>query len=396
MGVLSPPDHTTEVSPPPATPFHSPLLSREMPGLDVLRGVAVLAVVFYHGLHWWLPPALSLSPAAQLVSSLASPGWLGVNLFFVLSGFLITGILIDTRYRSNYWRSFYTRRVLRILPLYVATLLVLRFYEHLSWMYVLVCLLYLANFTQYMNLEGYGPLWSLAVEEQFYLVWPFLVRYLRLRTIAMVCLGSIVLSPFLRYLSVTGTVPLGDLYTATWLLTDNLAVGALFAVILRAPAATLPRIRTLTLSLVAVGTAMLALGFRFNLMTRSTAAGAALQPEPFLFLFAALLLLSLQYGSHPLVFRLTQPLRFFGYVSYGLYLLHLIGFKIYQDLFSDLGHPVQQLTLGPILLRFFAVLSATTAVCFLSRRYFEEYFLRLKDRLVPYTSPRKIRAAKSQ
>lgn len=395
MGVLSPPEHTTEVSPPPATPFHSPLLRREMPGLDALRGVAVLAVVCYHGLHWWLPPALSLSPAAQFISSLASPGWLGVNLFFVLSGFLITGILIDTRYRSNYWQSFYTRRVLRILPLYVATLLVLRFYEHLSWMYVLVCLLYLANFTQYMSLEGYGPLWSLAVEEQFYLVWPFVVRYLRLRTIAMVCLGSILLSPILRYLSVTKAVPLGDLYTATWLLTDNLAVGALFAVILRTPAATLARIRTLTLGLLAIGLAMLALGFRFHIMTRSTAAGGALQSEPFLFLFAALLLLSLQYGSQPLVFRLTKPLRFFGYVSYGLYLLHLIGFKIYQDLFSDLGHPVQQLGAAPMLLRFCAVLAATTLVCFLSRRYFEEYFLRLKDRLVPYKSPGKTPLAKS-
>ena len=99
------------------------------------------------------------------------------------------------------------------------------------------------------------------------------------------------------------------------------------------------------------------------------------------------LLLSLQYGSHPTVFRLTRPLRFFGYISYGLYLLHLVGFKIYQDLFTDLRHPVAELALGPYLLRFCVVLGATTVVCFLSRRYFEEYFLQLKDRLVPYKSP---------
>ena len=387
MGVLSPPDHTTEVSPPPATPFHSPLLSREMPGLDVLRGVAVLAVVCYHGLHWWLPPAQSFSPAVKFLTVVTSPGWLGVNLFFVLSGFLITGILIDTRYRSNYWQSFYTRRALRILPLYVATLLLLHFYEHLHWMYVLMCLLYLANFTQYTTLAGYGPLWSLAVEEQFYLFWPFLVRYLRLRTLAAVCIGSIVLSPILRYLSATRIVPMGDLYTATWLLTDNLAVGALLAVVLRTRAATLPRIKALTLGLAVIGALLIALGVRFNFMARSTPAGAAIQCEPFLLLFASLLLLSLQYGSHPVVFRLTRPLRFFGYISYGLYLLHLLAFKIYQDLFSDFRHPVVELTLGPFLLRFCLVLGSTTVVCVLSRRYFEEYFLRLKDRLVPYTSP---------
>jgi peptidoglycan/LPS O-acetylase OafA/YrhL len=386
MGVLSPPDHTTEVSPAPATPFHSPLLSREMPGLDVLRGVAVLAVVCYHGLHWWLPPNLSLSPAANFLSMLTSPGWLGVNLFFVLSGFLITGILIDTRYRSNYWQSFYTRRALRILPLYVATLLLLHFYEHLTWMYVLVCLFYLANFTQYMKLEGYGPLWSLAVEEQFYLVWPFLVRCLRLRTLALVCLGSIFLSPILRYVSFAHIVPLGDSYTATWLLTDNLAVGALIAIILRTPSATLARVRKLTLTLGGLGLALFAIELHLNWMTRTNASGAALQPEPFLLLFAALLLLSLQYGGHPVVFRLTRPLRFFGYISYGLYLLHLIGFKIYQDLYSDIGHPVSVLTLSSILGRFCLVVGITSLICLISRRYFEEYFLRLKDRLVPYTS----------
>jgi len=111
------------------------MLKREMPGLDALRGVAVLAVVFYHGLHWWLPPAISISPGVKYLSLLASPGWLGVNLFFVLSGFLITGILLDTRTHPNYWKSFYTRRALRILPLYLVTLLILRFYSGVSWMY---------------------------------------------------------------------------------------------------------------------------------------------------------------------------------------------------------------------------------------------------------------------
>jgi peptidoglycan/LPS O-acetylase OafA/YrhL len=359
-----------------------------MPGLDTLRGIAVLSVVAYHGLHWWLPPAVAVSPGVKLLSDFTAPGWLGVNLFFVLSGFLITGILIDTRSRPNYWQSFYTRRVLRILPLYLVTLLILRFYGHFSWLYLFLCLIYLANFTLSWNIYSFGPLWSLAVEEQFYLIWPFLIRRLRLRTLTILCLFSFALSPLLRYLSVSGIVPLGDAYTATWLVSDNLAAGALIAILLRSRAATPSRVKTLAISTGLLGTALLLLGFHLGIMSRGTAIGAAYQSEPFLLLFIALLLLSLYFGDHPLVFRLTGPLRFFGYISYGLYLLHLIGFGIEQDLFLDYVHGIMVLTLTRVLLRFFGVLAATSLVCYLSRRYFEEYFLRLKDRLVPYTKPR--------
>jgi peptidoglycan/LPS O-acetylase OafA/YrhL len=389
MGVLSPPSHTTEVSPPPGTRFHSPLLKREMPGLDTLRGVAVLAVVTYHGLHWWLPPATSISPGVKLLSSLASPGWLGVNLFFVLSGFLITGILLETRTRPDYWRNFYTRRILRIFPLYFVVLLILRL-QGISWTYLLLSLFYLSNFTVALHVpDNYGPLWSLAVEEQFYLIWPLLVRRLSSRTLAIVCLGSISLSPLLRFLSASRIVPLGDPYSTTWLVSDNLAAGALIAILLRSPLATTARVRTATAGLALLGTVFLALGFHLHLMSRSTAAGSAFQSEPFLLLFAAALLLSLQYGDHPRVLRVTGPLRFYGYISYGLYLLHLIAFWVYLRLFPDPPHLRPELTVGLVLLRLCTVLGATTLICLLSRRYFEEYFLRWKDRLVPYTGPKR-------
>jgi len=386
MGILSPPQHTTEISPSPTTKFHSPLLKREMPGLDTLRGIAVLSVVFYHGLHWWLPPSLSIAPGARLLVLLTSPGWLGVNLFFVLSGFLITGILLDTRSRPNYWKSFYTRRILRILPLYLVVLFVLRFYSGVSWRYFVLCLFYMANFATPRFGLGYGPLWSLAVEEQFYLVWPSLVRFLRPRWLAMVCVGSLVLSPLLRYLSVSGILPTGNPYSATWLVTDNLAAGALIATLLRNPIATHARVRRWTIAMGLFSALLLAFGFYLQLMSKSTAIGAAFQPEPFILLFSVLLLLSLQFGDHPLIFRLTRTLRFYGYISYGLYLFHVLGFSVFQNLFSDMNHPLPVLTAGYLLLRFFGVLSALTLFCYLSRRTFEEFFLRLKDRLVPYAS----------
>jgi peptidoglycan/LPS O-acetylase OafA/YrhL len=136
------------------------------------------------------------------------------------------------------------------------------------------------------------------------------------------------------------------------------------------------------------GAGLLALGFRLRLMSRTSAAGAAFQLEPFLLLFAALLLLALQYGKHPLVLRLTRPLRAYGYISYGLYLFHLLGFQVVDRLFAGSQHVPAELTAGRLLLRFCAAFAGTTLVCFISRRYFEEYFLRLKDRLVPYTTPK--------
>jgi peptidoglycan/LPS O-acetylase OafA/YrhL len=119
-------------------------------------------------------------------------------------------------------------------------------------------------------------------------------------------------------------------------------------------------------------------------MLRSSAVGAAFVPEPFVLLFASLLLTALEYGGRPIVYRMTSPLRFFGYISYGLYLVHLLGFKLLQDLFLDFQHVPAELTVCAMLLRFLSVLAVTTMVCLLSRRYFEEFFLRLKDRLAPY------------
>lgn len=91
------------------------IIRPKMPELDSLRGVAILLVVFYYG-FFWSNGLAGLSGAAKLFVSLTRFGWLGVNLFFVLSGFLITGILIDSRAKKHYFRRFYVRRALRILP----------------------------------------------------------------------------------------------------------------------------------------------------------------------------------------------------------------------------------------------------------------------------------------
>jgi peptidoglycan/LPS O-acetylase OafA/YrhL len=375
----------TEHSPAPASRSHrSSLLKREMPGLDILRGIAVLSVVFLHGLKLTLPSALNISPGVDIVCSIVSPGWLGVTLFFVLSGFLITGILLDTKTRTNYWSSFYVRRMLRILPVYLVTLLLCRFLAHLSWTYIGFCLLFIANFVE-LRMASYGPLWSLAVEEQFYLFWPALVRRLSPRALAGLCLASILISPWLRLLAVHYS--LGDPYDATWLITDNLFLGAFLALFLRSRYSTPRNVTALTITLAVLAAVLGGICLYGHMLSRHTATGRAFQTEPFLFLFGLLLMLALRFGDHPLLLRITAPLRFYGYISYGLYLIHWLIFCEIRSLIEIHKPPLPVLTVPVLLGRFALSLAVATLIAYLSRRYFEEPFLRLKDRLVPYLTP---------
>src|SRR4051812_24673193 len=122
----------------------SALVRKRMPELDTLRGVAILLVVLYHGLFWSLQDD-RLTSSARQIGLLFRGGWCGVQLFFVLSGFLITGILIDAKGRPHYFRTFYLRRALRILPalfLFIAILIVTR---AVTWTFALLSIAFLAN-----------------------------------------------------------------------------------------------------------------------------------------------------------------------------------------------------------------------------------------------------------
>jgi len=383
--------NTTEISVPHAVGGERPLLlKRQMPGLDALRGMAVLAVLLYHGLYWSLPSARSV--ILEKFSHLFTFGWLGVNLFFVLSGFLITGILLDTRGRPHYAKNFYVRRVLRIVPLYILTLAWFAALNRTTWGYVAVCLLNLANVSRYLPLSGagYGVFWSLAVEEQFYLVWPWLVRRLSLRRMVYLCLGILVACPVLRAVSEAGLLPLGDSHTMTWLIADNLAIGGLLATFLRTRHATLRNVRRLMSGLLVLGAVLLGIGLRFaHLLHRSSPAGAAFQAEPFILIFSGLVLAALFWGDRPWILWWTAPLRFLGYISYGLYMLHMLVFQMFDSLPAWLGRTRPQTTMMSMpeaLSRFAIVFSVSVLVCFLSRRYFEDYFLRLKGKLAPNTA----------
>src|SRR5256885_10224449 len=174
------------------------LIRTFMPELDTIRGIAVLAVLLLHGFYWHYA-GFSFGPLARAFVLITAPGWLGVNLFFVLSGFLITGILVDSRNRPNYYRRFYTRRALRILPAYYGLLVLLLVLRSSSPAFVGLSSVYLANMTGFFGVAcDYGPLWSLAVEEHFSIVWPPVARKGAMQRLAWVSASIVLWVPVLR------------------------------------------------------------------------------------------------------------------------------------------------------------------------------------------------------
>jgi peptidoglycan/LPS O-acetylase OafA/YrhL len=292
-----------------------------IPALDGLRGIAVSLVIFYH-CHTKLGDGL--------LSHFAEYGWAGVNLFFVLSGFLITGIIIEGREDAHFFRNFYARRALRIWPVYVLLLLLnyilvpclLEHNPQHAWRITSTApWLYYALFVQNLfalALPGsIGPTWSLAIEEQFYLVWAPIGRRLSLRHLAIVLATVFVVSPAIRACNTGLLTP-----THTLIHLDGLAIGSLIAVLLRMDTFSQPVWRKLGLAGIALGLfgvglmlfrgtafadTFLALGFGGMLI-------AAIVSEPGSSFYARVLC--------------AWPLKSIGTVSYGLYMTHILVFVV--------------------------------------------------------------------
>ena len=200
--------------------------SERIPELDGLRGLAVLLVMAYHAFAY----EMTLEPwhgLGRVLATLTNLGWLGVDLFFVLSGFLITSVLLRTHLNAEGLRSFYWRRALRILPLYFVVLLVIWLSYSGAGSFVLLSAFFLSNFVTLFGVPLiYGPLWSLAVEEHFYLVWPWVMRFVTLPRLAWLAAGIALTQPLARGV---GFYYSCDIYYFTWFRLDGLAWGAFFA-----------------------------------------------------------------------------------------------------------------------------------------------------------------------
>jgi peptidoglycan/LPS O-acetylase OafA/YrhL len=364
-----------------------PLIRPFMPELDMLRGIAVLGVMLLHAFYWSYA-GMSFGPWARRFVSATQPGWMGVNLFFVLSGFLITGILLDSKDKPYFYRRFYTRRALRILPPYYLLLIVLLLMRSSSVAFVGLSFVYLANMTDFFGVVcDYGPLWSLAVEEHFYILWPTVVHKVTARRLAIISAAIVIVTPGLRATSFALGHRSGlDWYT--WFVADGLAAGSLIAIVLRTRISR-KQVWTLCSMLMASAAVLVAVGRPFGITTRNRLLGAGLQYTLITLVCAGILLMFLLAGtSRAKSFVNVSPLRFLGYISYGLYLNHFLAFRVYDlmcrryfpSLLPSSGH------FALVLLKFALAGGGAIVVAYVSRKYYEERFLRLKDSLVPKAS----------
>jgi peptidoglycan/LPS O-acetylase OafA/YrhL len=365
-----------------------PLLRSRMPELDTLRGIAVLMVIFFHGFYFVTGTARFHGLIRWFVIA-TGIGWVGVNLFFVLSGFLITGILLGSRDNPGYYRGFYFRRALRILPAYYGLLLLLLITvraglveRQVSLGFLALCFVYLSNMTSFFGVPmQYAALWSLAVEEHFYLLWPAVVRNLSRRFLLWAC-GLIILgSPALRAFYFWRHYQYGAAYT--WLVADGLAWGALIALLARGRLSSRRAMLRFGVACL-VGTACLVTALLpFDLVHSGSLAGGVLLTSLINSFFAGVLTLALVMGSGSWKFIFARPgLKFFGEISYGLYLVQMLAFDGVSRALGHWGLNVSRTSgsFALVLARFAAGTALAIGVAYFSRWYLEEPFLRLKDK----------------
>jgi peptidoglycan/LPS O-acetylase OafA/YrhL len=353
----------------PGTPFGP---TRHIQALDGIRGIAILAVLILH-----FGPFFPHGAFEHIVSAGIEFGWCGVDLFFCLSGFLITGILLRTAGRPDYFRLFYARRFLRIFPAYyvfvgIAVLAVYAahpfgYYRTLNTKGKLWAWLYLSNWHGSV-LPFTTHLWSLAVEEQFYLVWPLAIIAFRRRLLPF-CLCVAVLSFVARAVAVYafgwGREPV---YEMTPFRLDGLALGGAAACIAFSPRL-LPMVKRYlpwvfgTGLAIAIGIAVV-YGSSALVHPMNTFGLAALAIS-----FSALVLhVATTSGAIAKAF-LLRPLGHLGKYSYGIYIFHYI-----------FARPTKSIGLSRAALWIAVASTASYVIARVSWKFVESPFLRLKRR----------------
>lgn len=362
--------------------------------LDGLRGLAIAGVFCF---HYRIEP---ISPAQW--------GWTGVDLFFALSGFLITGILYDSLGEPHYFRNFYIRRSLRIFPLYWGLWLVLVLFmlvksqfqlPYLAWpayvgnylgslalrrgidhehFSILPAAIYIAH--ERLRIQV-APYWSLCVEEQYYLTWPLVVYLIRKRerllrfslaAMAFVLATRIVLHFFLP----ASWVHYNEVYFWTFTRSDSLLAGSALAMFIRKPGGLhLPRTRFILPLIAAVLAAIALATWRWGLFHGVTFA-AWMQTwglTAIAIIAAGIVAVSLR---SPSLDRLLtwKPLQHLGRVSYGFYVFHLLFWDC-DRIVIDATRPY----ISPVLIHA-AVFAWVWLLSWASFRFFETPFLKLKER----------------
>ena len=376
----------------PASTAHDPANSR-LPALDGLRAIAILLVLFHH----FSQEMPIHGEADQLYYALVNSFWLGLDLFFVLSGFLITGILFDAKGSAGYFRTFYARRSLRIFPIYYVLLLVIfsvlpglghsiigvfgEQHERWFWLYGSN---YLTGLMRWPD-RALAHLWSLAIEEHFYLLWPFVVFALGRRNLLRVGLLVLAAGVALRYAYASDHTSATAIYVMTHFRLDTLVTGGVLAIAWRTPALRLrleQHAGKVALALLAIIGAWLVGKAGLNWPSWSAAQQAGGYSLIAIF-FAALHVLSLRLSPSSTIYRVlsSYPAIQLGKLSYGIYLFHLPPEVVARNLGY---HPKLQVaaaqTAWPTVVGYtLANAAVATLAAWLTWNLFEKHVLRLKD-----------------
>lgn len=348
--------------------------------MDGLRGIAILLVVFYHNFGF---------------VKYFFFGWLGVDLFFVLSGFLITDILLKTVNKPGYFKNFYAKRVLRIFPLYYLSLIIfllilprinefpldLSFYvEHQWWFWTYLQNWFLIFYDVGNTTTAIQHYWSLAVEEQFYIVWPLVIFLIRKPKILLAITGILLVAVIGTRLYMW-TIQIKDLnyfglYTYTRI--DGICIGSMLAILqyMRSPF-----IKKYFTGLILLLAAMNFIFYFINKQYDFTFPYLAIVGyTTFAVLFAIIVHEVIQGENRLLNFLLNiKPLKFFGKISYGLYIFH---WPVYLILYAWLEEKIRGMTtFSDTVLTIIVSIGLSIIgilISIISYYTFERYFLKKK------------------
>jgi peptidoglycan/LPS O-acetylase OafA/YrhL len=348
---------------------HDVIKLAHIPGLDGVRGLAALMIMFLHFVPNYDP---IVHPFLSYVRKIAIIGQCGVPLFFVLSGFLITRILLYSKLYPNYFKQFYMKRVLRIFPLYYLYLIITFFLLPLlthhqlpDWSMTWYYYFYLQNIPMTFNLKAADipHLWSLAVEEHFYLVWPIIVYFFSDKATVRIIAGIVLFALLCRIILIHFGI---GTYYFTLTTFDSLALGAFLA--LNEKYKWLNMKNMLQIAFITVMPLFLAFPFATGLGNNFVQYFK--NPIISIFCMGLIGLVSMNNYQANYFFK-NRFLRYTGKISYGLYVFHPTCYGIINTHFH----------IDNFIMNFIFCFLCSYIVATLSYYCFEVRFLKLKSKL---------------
>jgi peptidoglycan/LPS O-acetylase OafA/YrhL len=361
------------------------------PELDILRFFAFFGVFCHHALPH--DPGFYTAfgipfPIATTLSAIGATGAFGVDLFFALSAYLITELLLREKELIGTvdLRSFYIRRILRIWPLYFSFLALaigMQFFvqgQQLGWRATAAFTFLAGNW--WIAFRGFPqsivfPLWSVSIEEQFYILWPAAARRVRTSTMAGIAVGMLIVASVSRFYLAQNLATETQVWCNTLARLDPIAAGILLAIVLRGAAPNwkfAARLALLVSGICCMVTAALICSVKFDPITTTR----IMLGYPLIAIGAVAILLSVISSSAPLS---KSAFVYLGRISYGLYVFHILGLML-----SDYVVPRGYSSFSFYLLKISVALAITILLSAASFRWLEQPFLRLKRRFTHVVS----------